>query len=82
MRTTPVNRVARWSRLPVALLVLAISGCSGGDASQEARVSEKLSRSETTAPRRPAAPATEDTFAVRTVVLHVTGMMKSKSGAT
>jgi len=77
-----MDRVLRWSAVPAALLVLAITGCGGDNSPDGAPAAETPSRPETAASKRPPVPATEGATAARTAVLHVTGMMKSKSGAT
>lgn len=77
-----MNRVLRWSPIPAALLVLAITGCSGGSSPDGAPVTDKPSASGSAIPEPPSALAATEPAATRTVVLHVTGMMKSASGAT
>lgn len=63
-----MTRVLQWSAVPALLMALTITGCGG--------------RSATTAAEGAVATATNEAPPSRTIVLHVTGMMKSKSGAT
>jgi len=76
-----MNRGLRWSPIPAALLVVVAGGC-GGKSPDGIRADRKSSRSETIASERSSGRSAEEATAPRTIVLHVTGMMKSKSGAT
>ena len=79
---TKMNRFLNSAALQAVLLVLSMIVGSGCDSSDEDRNADVSTRSEP-GPDSPATTTSDDeTSSPLTVVLHVTGMMKSKSGAT
>lgn len=75
------NRVQRRSPIPAVLLVLAMAAC-GVSSPDGAPATDKLRAGGSTSTTQPSTPATDNATTTRTVILHVSGMMKSKGGAT
>lgn len=75
------NRVQRRSPIPAVLLVLAMAAC-GVSSPDGAPATDKQLAGDSTATTPSSTVATENAIPARIVMLHVTGMMKSKSGAT
>jgi hypothetical protein len=75
-----MNRVQRRGPISSVLLVLAMTAC-GGSSPDGASAPERTAGGSPSG-ARPSAGGTENGAPARTVLLHVSGMMKSKSGAT
>ncbi len=75
------NRVQRRNPIPAVLLVLAMAAC-GVSSSDAVPANDKLPTGASTSTTPRSTAARENANPARTVILHVTGMMKSRSGAT